>query len=280
MNFQLKKIARFFGRTIGKRRAENLIVFLQKCTDANILKLALNHYGILKYEDMTISGEKFVLEEIVKTCTESDDVLIDVGANVGEYSRALLSLFPDSRILSFEPNPITFQDLKENVDTEVYNLAISTKIGQLEFYTSEEQVRSTQASFARESIPKDETVKKILVESMRLEDIFVEKEISKVGLLKIDTEGFDLEVVKSCGESIGTIKFIQFEFNEKYVYTRTFLKDFHDALSQTHGLFRIDSDRLHDIQDYLAVHEIFRYQNILGIRKDLIPRALREIKVQ
>jgi FkbM family methyltransferase len=276
-----KNIARFLGSRIGKKNSSKIITAIHKSSDAPLLKLAYQHYGILKYKSLEYSGEAFVLKEIIKKLVREDEALIDVGANIGEYSRFLLQHFGKNRIIAFEPNGAAFTSLKKSLpNLEIYNHAIANENGEIEFFTSEEDNMSTQSSFTRESIPENQTPKSITVKAIRLDSFFDSHEIEKVGFLKTDTEGHDLVALKSCGEHIPQIKFIQFEFNEKYVYTRTFLKDFYEILTPTHDLFRIDTDRLHDIREYIPTNEIFRYQNILAIRKDLTSSALKGIKVQ
>lgn len=258
---------------IGKMLAQKLIVFLYKTTDAPILKIAYNHYGVLKYESLELSGERFALSTIMKPHLSKKDVLIDVGANVGEYSELLKSHFPQSRVISIEPNPHTYELLIKKSGIEPYNYAIAEAEGELVFYTASEDKQSSQASFSVESIPNYQTAYKITVNAIRLDDLLESCAVDEIGLLKIDTEGHDLSVLKSCKSRIGKIKFIQFEFNEKYVYTRTFLKDFYSLLSATHDLFRLDSDKLHDIREYTPLNEIFRYQNILAVKKELVSKA-------
>ena len=274
------RIARLLGSIIGKRLGEKLIVFIFKITDVSILRIAYRQYGLIKFQNMRVSGESGVLEKIVKPNLLPNEVLIDVGANIGEYTKELSRVFPSSRIISVEANPITYEILKQNVETEAYNYAVSEVSGIVDFFTSEENASSTQASLSMESVPNNETLSKISVHSIRLDELLKDKEVAQIGLLKVDTEGHDLGVLKSCQSYFTQIKFVQFEFNEKYVYTRTFLKDFYQILHETHLIYRIDTDRLHDLTNYDPVYEIFRYQNLLAVRKDLQHELERLIKIQ
>ncbi len=272
------RLARAMGKILGKKNATSLITFLHRATDAPIMYIALNHYGILKGTDMKNSGEEFAIQSIFKMNIKEDEVLLDIGANNGAYGASLAKYFPESRIISVEPNLDTFNDLVNNVSHECFNYAIAQEEGEKSFYVSYENPTSTLGSFSKHSIPKKEEVKEIKVNCIRLDTFISQIGVSNIGLLKIDTEGFDYEVLKS-GESIlANIKFIQFEFNEFHVFTRSFIRDFHLLLSPTHDLFRLDSNFLHDLRDYDPKMEIFRFQNILAVQKRLTPHISKHIK--
>lgn len=272
------KLTRFFGKLLGKKNATSLIKFLHRATDAPIMYIALNHYGILKGTDMKNSGEEFAMEFLYKPHLEDKDVLLDIGANTGDYAKVLSKFFRSNRIVSVEPNKDTYNDLVNNVDHECFNYAIALTEGQKSFYVSHENPTSTLGSLSPNSIPNNENLKEILVECTRLDSLVKRYDLNQIGLLKVDTEGFDFEVLKSGEALLANIKFIQFEFNEFHVFTRTFIRDFHLLLSPTHDLFRLDTNFLHDIRNYDPKMEIFRFQNILAVRKNLTHEISKYVK--
>lgn len=270
MKRTLVRISRFFGSILGKKGGTSLITLIYKTTDAPIMKIALNKYGIQKCCSMKVTGELFVIEKIFRPNISEGECLIDIGANHGEYSTILKEFFPDHRILSVEPNREVFEVLQSSVSTECVNQAIGSKEGVQSFFISKENRLTTQASFSKESIPENEESVEIEVDVVKLSTFIKEKGIDRIGLLKIDAEGHDYDVLKSGKEYLREVKFIQFEFNEKHSYTRTFLKDFYNLLGESHLLYRLDEGFLHDINIYHPYLEIFRYQNILGVRRDQI----------
>jgi len=65
------------------------------------------------------------------------------------------------------------------------------------------------------------------------------------------------------------IDVIHFEFNEMNVYSRVFFRDFHELLVN-YNFYRMLPDGLVFLGDYNPIYqEIFAYQNIVVIRKDL-----------
>ena len=74
-----------------------------------ILNLAIKVRGYNNYENKTVSGEAFFIENILPKLNPR--ICVDVGANVGDYSRILLQA-SNAKVFSFEPLAGPFQDLK------------------------------------------------------------------------------------------------------------------------------------------------------------------------
>jgi FkbM family methyltransferase len=118
--------------------------------------------------------------------------ILDVGANDGVSAIKFLDAFPTATIHSFEPVTKTFDILRRNVarHKEIYchQLALGAKPGVAQIYLTE---HSTMSSLVRPDTPLGE-------ESVRIttvDDFAVEHHIERIDLLKVDAEGFDLEVL-------------------------------------------------------------------------------------
>ena len=90
-------------------------------------------------------------------------------------------------------------------------------------------------------------------------------------MLKIDTEGYESEVLKGASRMISNelIDIIQLEFNEMNVISKVFLKDFYNMLPG-YNFFRLDSNRLIALNNYNPANEIFLFQNIVAVKQNLI----------
>jgi dynactin complex subunit len=101
-------------------------------------------------------------------------------------------------------------------------------------------------------------------------DRFMEEHaIQKIDVLKIDTEGNDLNVLHGAKHAIEQqqIDIIHFEFNEMNVVSRVFFKDFCDILPN-YTFYRMLPDGIISLGEYYPlVFEIFAFQNIVAIRK-------------
>lgn len=101
-------------------------------------------------------------------------------------------------------------------------------------------------------------------------DEFVAKhDISKIALLKIDTEGHELSVLKGARQTIasGMAEVIQLEFNEMNIISRTFFKDIVDVLPG-YDFYRMLPDGLKALGPYNSTnYEIFSFQNIVALKQ-------------
>lgn len=241
-----------------------------------IYMLGLRGIGILNYENKKLSGDYTFLKKFFSQRKENV-VVFDIGANVGEYSKIVRGFNKNAAIYAFEPHPVTFKTLKENAS--LYNFSAfcfgcGEKEGKLKFYDYNHDNGSSHASFCKDVIEKIH--KSIAMETeavmVRL-DNFVLNELQpgKIDLLKIDTEGYDFMVLKGAEKLIreNLIDIIQFEFNEMNVMTRVFFKDFYDLLFN-YNFYRLLPDGPVSLGNYdPKLYEIFAFQNIVAIRKDL-----------
>ena len=111
--------------------------------------LALNSLGVLNYQNSSISGENYLIENILpKLIQESFPVFFDVGAYHGDFTLMLNKRFPSATIHSFEPHPKNFQILEQIDIRNIYchNLAVGDKKGYSTIYDRSDIDGSTHAS--------------------------------------------------------------------------------------------------------------------------------------
>lgn len=158
------------------------------------------------------------------------DCVLDVGANVGQYATMLRS---DCRfrgtILSFEPNPAVFADLKARARGDarwhVFNLALSDRDGTAPFHlTHSTQLGSLNVPLQGEaSLLPDHSHSQgtVDVETRRLDGMWAglrrEHGISNA-LLKMDTQGHDRSVCVGAGAVLGAMSGIQTEMAVRPLY--------------------------------------------------------------
>ena len=155
---------------------------------------------------------------------EGFPVFIDVGASVGRVWRSWLAKAPAARIYAFEPNQELFSKMKEyqKPNVKLFEMAVSTQDNPngVPFYIANDKNSSSLYKF-NDSHVRDwkyppgrrafKTVKETTVPTMRLDTLIRNEEIKYVDFLKIDTQGHDLEVLKSLGKSITKVREIMIE---------------------------------------------------------------------
>ena len=243
-----------------------------------VLSLSLNAKGFKNYGNLNFTGEKRFIKLIGKEINFS----IDIGANVGKYTKLLLAE-TNSEVIAFEPLPKAFEELKEieknfSSRLNVYNIGIGNKNSNLELNYSTE--KSELASFIEDldklSFIDSKNNKKIIVEVMTLDSFFKKYEQTykekEIDLLKIDTEGFELEVLNGASETLinKKPKFIQIEFNWHQLFREQTIYKFSKILSN-YEVFKIlpFGNSLIKIDPKRPESNIFHLSNFVFIRKDI-----------
>jgi FkbM family methyltransferase len=242
--------------------------------------------GILNFDENQVSGdEEFFLRNYLRDIRSG--VVLDVGANIGNYSKLVLKINPHLQVYAFEPHPVTFGRLIENIKSErllPVNSAVGDSEGVLSLYDYADDDGSAHASLYQdviENIHKKPSVEH-RVKIIKLDDFLERVNVNNVALLKIDTEGHELAVLLGLEKFIklGRVEAIHFEFNEMNVSSRTFFRDFFTMLGG-YNFYRLLPRGMVRIAKYNPSQcEIFAFQNIVAIRKNSKDLPTQAIQLQ
>ena len=181
------------------------------------LSLTLDAKGFKNYGDFNKTGEK----KFIKLIKDEINLSLDIGANVGNYTKLILQE-TNSKVISFEPLPKAYRELEIlkkdfNDRLEIFNIGISNESKKQDLYFGNE--KSEKASLIKNleklSFVGKTNRNKISVEVKKLDDL---KDILKnqiIDFIKIDTEGYEFEVLDGAKNLLQEHKpkFIQIEFN-------------------------------------------------------------------
>jgi FkbM family methyltransferase len=159
------------------------------------------------------------IRRLATTAGTPIEVFFDVGANVGQTSLEVLDNFPEAIVYAFEPHEATFAALSTNVRSSrfhPFNLALSDRTGDAQFFdygalaTSNSLVGDAQYA-ARAKHPS--TIRTVTCDT--LDGICNRLNIDHIDVLKVDTEGHDLAVLKGAERMLSQhrIRFVYVEFN-------------------------------------------------------------------
>lgn len=235
-----------------------------------LFRLSLCGLGVGNYKNYYVSGEVSFARSYLGR--NDNNVVLDVGANVGDYSKMVCGLGVGVNVYAFEPHPLTFKKLESsNLSSSVVclNYAVGKESGVFDFYDYADLDGSSHASLSFDVIERVHGKRSVshVVEVINLDEFLGRLDISEVNLLKIDVEGWELGVIQGARKSIskGMIKAIQFEFNEMNISTRTFFRDVWDALPD-YRIYRLLPGGMIEIREYSALfNEIYGYQNFVAI---------------
>jgi FkbM family methyltransferase len=158
------------------------------------------------------------LRQGVAATTEHEDVVfpreygtvIDVGANRGQFALFALHRFPTAQLLCFEPLSEAHRKLTEvvgdNPRVRVERCAIGATEGNLNLNITRSDDSSSllqPTALQLQTFPNTDAVSSSEVRVKTLDDVIEPGQLTPPFLLKIDVQGFELEVIKGAQRLLG-----------------------------------------------------------------------------
>lgn len=152
--------------------------------------------------------EGIFVEELYKFASVSErPFILDCGANIGLSSIYFKRLFPQARVVAFEPDKAIFEACRYNLnafgftDVELVNAAVWTFDGDLRFLPDH----------GLGGMVVDERVHGHV---SKVPAVALKKYLSaEIDLLKLDIEGAEWEVLTDCKDDLGSVKNLFVEYH-------------------------------------------------------------------
>jgi len=144
-------------------------------------------------------GESRLIERAVRPSS----INFDVGANVGAFTLAIAKACSTADVYSFEPAPTTFERLRRNVEANhaanvhLRRTAMGSQLGRALF-----QVDPGSPATNRFKTPDAPSHQCLEVDVQTIDATLHQAEDRHLGLLKIDVEGFECDVLVGATDSI------------------------------------------------------------------------------
>lgn len=127
-----------------------------------------------------------------KVRVEEGDIVIDIGANVGEFTNAISGIA--SKVIAIEPDPTAYGCLQRNTENKsnvkILQIAIGEKDTQTTFYISSAHSDSSLVK------PINHVEQMVEVEVCTLLSIMRLCEIEQIDFLKLEAEGYEPEILE------------------------------------------------------------------------------------
>lgn len=234
--------------------------------------------------NMWSNGESFVqrcvFDAWLNAGTEKNCLVVfDVGANVGDWSATFLKLLSDSGVTesvdlyAFEPVPSTAETLRHNLGMQnsvlhYEQVALSSESGVGNIYVGQGSgINSLHAN------PQRSDEAPVAITKITAADFCKTHSIQKVQLLKCDTEGHDMDVIRGALPMLvdGNVSVLQFEYNYRWILSRNFLRDAFTAIEKLpYKLVKLQSDHLLILPEWHPELERFFEGNYALIHVDAI----------
>lgn len=177
------------------------------------------------------NGEYWLLRHVLTRSEGHLLVLLDVGANRGDWTAEALRLSQRSVCVhAFEPScfsrAILSARFANQSNVTIHPTALSNESGKASFYSKGDAAGINSLSSV--SGPYTETV---VVGTV---DEFLQREnINPIAMIKIDTEGFDSLVLRGARACLarGAVEVVQFEYNWRWLLNHACLRDVFELLA-------------------------------------------------
>jgi len=236
-------------------------------------KRYLDNYNGENNDNIFTNGELRFLRNNLGKC----EVVFDVGANIGQWTKLALKINKKLKVHCFEPSMHSFEILKKNkfpTNVILNNFGLSSNKYRRFLYIFENgsginslyHRRGLELGWGLRTQQKKEEI-----QLDTLENYCRDHDICEIDFLKIDVEGHELEVIKG-GKKLfeqSKVKIVQFEYGGCNIDARVFLRDFFDFFQEfDYNFYKIYPNFIKIIKYYDQRFENFQYQNWLIIKKN------------
>jgi len=195
--------------------------------------------------------------DLMLSFIQPGDLVLDIGTNVGYFALRCAMKAKRGFVYGFEPSEISFNKCQANLGLNnlsnlvVEQLALGEMEGTAYLHTETENNRGMNR-ISTDRISEDEQIK---VRSM---DQFVkENNISKVNFIKLDVEGYEMQVLKGGEQTISAFRpklFLEVDDTLLGRFGVSSTSIFHWLQEREYNIYDIRGNRLHDVTGIFDRH--------------------------
>lgn len=153
------------------------------------------------------------------------NTIIDVGANVGQFTVAANNLLSPEYIHAFEPVPDCFRELRINTasyaNVSIYSIGLGAEEGSLSIAVNIPRAVSFFLPLGRHHkviVPGARALKTIAVKVSTMDHVFEKLDLVPPVLLKIDTQGFEHQVISGAWYTLKRVNYAILETSFRPMY--------------------------------------------------------------
>lgn len=190
--------------------------------------LELFHYkgavkAFLKWKIFSMASFKIISR--AKLAGVHPSTIVDVGANIGQFSVTAANIFPNATLVSIEPDPIIAEELRSNLP-EAYRenvkvFAVGDTCGEVIFNVNADSQNSSILPLGidrKAAFPENVVLREIPIPLVTLDSLFSNEKLKKPILLKIDVQGFEDRVIKGAVHFLADVDWVILEISFSKLY--------------------------------------------------------------
>lgn len=166
------------------------------------------------------------------------DTVLDIGGNVGRFSKTMEYLFPNANIRAFEPLTTCFNQMRDLMkgykNFEGYNIGLGSVESELDMEESNHNPSSSllpMADLHKDAFPKAAGGSTKKVQVKRLDDIAPGLGLGDSIFIKVDVQGYELEVIRGGLDTFAKAKLLMLELSFQELYEgQPFFDDIYELI--------------------------------------------------
>lgn len=174
---------------------------LTRSIDGTVVTFTAVSYPVF-YRCYTFMGEKEIISDLLVEL-QPDDVVFDIGANVGVYSCFAGKYLTDGHVVAFEPYPPNVQPLRQNLEQNVSSFELIEKALADSSGTATLSGHASESGEGEHSLATGENeTEHVRINVVRGDELVNEGFVPQPSIIKIDVEGTEHDVVKGMRDTL------------------------------------------------------------------------------
>lgn len=214
INYVLRNINYAFKFNIPKKIRIPPSGIINIRTNSGKIKIATNQTSYLTQLLFWNGYKNFEYSDIFEKLSRNIDTFLDIGSNIGYYSLIAAKSNPKIKVFAFEPAIGPKHFLQKNIQLnncqnkiKAIDFALSNQVGEIDFYEVESlKYKNLKYNLAGEGNAGTKTTSrnfiKNTVTATTLENFILNEKLTSIDLIKIDTEGTEIDILNSGKEII------------------------------------------------------------------------------
>lgn len=189
------------------------------------LKKAVQLFRISEFRSALKFGVAAAIEHKDVIASRKIDMVVDVGANMGQFSLLVSHMHPTCKIVAFEPlevpAKIFTKIFRKSENVVLFRCALGDANASKWMNVSKSIDSSSLLKITKnqiEEFPGTDKIGEELVDVKSMSDCFCAADISAYSLLKIDVQGYELAVLKGGSSLLKNFLWIYVELSFKHLY--------------------------------------------------------------
>ncbi len=151
--------------------------------------------------------EGSVFEELLNILNDQK-VIIDVGVNVGNVLMNMAKICPHAQVVGFEPDAKNFQRAVKNLalnsftNARIINKGLGDAPAQVKLFKVNKHNAGMNRILDSNEQSNEPDMEFDIIDIIRLDDFIDEAGLTRVDLIKIDVEGYELKVLKGAENTL------------------------------------------------------------------------------